>query len=210
MWNGSTMVERSYPSVSVEQNVEQTRVNKTFFGDLNADGVLEQFALRDGVVQVSGDSEKTIWQSDASWWVDDALIADANNDGILDLALSVWKSGNYGKDMPSWVTTNDPAIRNHLFLFDLKGGKVQPIWQSSNLDRPNCALDFADLGNGKQSLVVLEGDYTEPSVCTPQYLAVWHWQTWGFVHDWRSEAARFVDVRASDERKTITADIAIE
>lgn len=209
-WDGTVITSQPYPSVSTEQNVERTRKVKTLTGDLNLDGIPEHFVLRDGAVKVSDGNGKAIWQSDTAWWVDDALLADANNDRIPDLVLSVWKSGNYGKDKPSWVKENDPAIRNHLFLFDLKGGKVQPIWQSSNLDRPNCTLGFTDLGNGKQSLVVLEGDYTESGVCTPKYLAVWHWQTWGFVNDWRSEPARFIDLRFSDETKTMIIDIAAE
>lgn len=209
-WNGTSMTERPHSSIGVERGDVRTKAYKTFSGDLNADGVVEQFVLRDGVVKVSDDNGKAIWQSDADWWIDDALLADADNNGIPDLVLSVWKSGNYGKDKPSWVTANDPAIRNHLFLFDLKGGKIQPIWQSSNLARPNCALGLTDLGDGKQSLLVLEGDYAEPGACSPKYLAVWHWQTWGFVNDWRSTSARFVGMRSSNETETIIADIATQ
>ncbi|MEG3072155.1 MAG: hypothetical protein RQM92_16025 [Candidatus Syntrophopropionicum ammoniitolerans] len=52
------------------------------------------------------------------------------------------------------------------------------MWQSSNLDRPNYDGILIDLnGNGKNELVVTEGDYADPRV---RQTSVWQWNGWGF------------------------------
>ncbi|NQS76566.1 MAG: hypothetical protein HQP61_09060, partial [Peptococcaceae bacterium] len=64
------------------------------------------------------------------------------------------------------------------FIFKLVDGVIKSVWQSSNLDRPNYDGILIDLnGNGKNELVVTEGDYADPRV---RQTSVWQWNGWGF------------------------------
>jgi hypothetical protein len=42
---------------------------------------------------------------------------------------------------PCWITGDDPSVKNHLFIFKMVNGFFKPVWQSSNLDRPNYEAD---------------------------------------------------------------------
>ncbi|TEB10784.1 CapA family protein [Pelotomaculum propionicicum] len=155
----------------------KSRLIKNRHFDLDQDGACEDFALRDGKLMVAAGTQ-TVWQSPDEWWVDDFFLGDANNDGVPELNLLIWKSGSYGHHKPFWVTQEDMNIKNHLFIFKLAGGVIKPVWQSSNLDRPNYEAALADLdGDGKNELVVTEGDYADPGRREP---AVWKWNGWGF------------------------------
>ncbi len=146
--------------------------------DLDGDGQTEQYTLRDGKVTVQVDS-RIVWQSPDDWWVDYFFLGDANNDGILDLNLLVWKEGSFGPRMPFWLTEDDPSIKNHLFIFKLEGDAFKPVWQSSNLDQPNYRAALLDLnGDGENELLVLEGSYTNPAEVK---ITLWKWNGWGFA-----------------------------
>jgi len=145
--------------------------------DLDGDGVDEIYSLQEGKLGIKT-GLRTIWQSPDEWWVDDFLLGDADNDGIPDLNLLVWKAGSFGHHKPFWITEEDKSIKNHLFIFNLVHGAVKPVWQSSNLDRPNYGIDLEDIdGDGKNELVATEGDYADPGV---RQVSVWRWNGWGF------------------------------
>lgn len=145
--------------------------------DLDQDGMLEDYFLQDGKVKVETGSQ-TIWQSPEDWWVDDFFLGDSNNDGIYDLNLLVWKAGSFGPSKPFWMTGEDKSIKNHLFIFKLVNGFFKPVWQSSNLDRPNYEAALEDLdGDGKNELVVTEGSYADPG---ERQVSIWKWNGWGF------------------------------
>lgn len=150
--------------------------------DLDRDGATEHYALRDGRLTVSGvtasGAEGVIWHTPEEWWVEYFLLGDANNDGSPDLNLSVWKAGSFGPVRPFWVKRDDPTVRNHLFIFDVAGDRMKPVWQSSNLDRPNLDLALEDLdGDGQNELVAIEGSYSD----LPQrQITAWKWNGWGF------------------------------
>lgn len=168
---------------------------KSVKADLNKNNQTEEYSLANGILKISENSQ-TIWQSSNQWWVDDFALADSTGDGMTDINLSVWKAGNYGSSKPSWVKENDQSIKNHFFVFDLDKNEVKPVWQSSNLDQPNCKFALADVNQDKkQELVVLEGEYTADWTCQANHLAVWHWPEWGFTNDWRSEAGQFNNLR---------------
>ncbi len=57
-----------------------------------------------------------------------------------------------------WVEEEDRSVKNHLFIFKLVGNVVKPVWQSSNLDRPNYELWLSDVnGDGENELVTWKG-----------------------------------------------------
>ena len=70
------------------------------------------------------------------------------------------------------------SVKNHLFIFKLVEGAFKPVWQSSNLDRPNYKTELVDLdGDRTNELVVVEGDYNDLAV---QKTCIWRWNGWGF------------------------------
>jgi len=145
--------------------------------DLNQDGVSEDYSLQDGTMKVAS-GPQTIWQSPGEWWVDDFFLGDANNDGISELNLLVWKSGNFGAHKPFWVIQDDQSVKNHLFIFKLAGSSFKPVWQSSNLDRPNYETVLEDLdGDGSNELIATEGSYVDAK---EREVNVWQWNGWGF------------------------------
>jgi hypothetical protein len=154
----------------------------------------EKIAIHDGVLTIS-ENEKIIWSSNQVWWVDSYYIADVDGDGKNNLALSVWKSGNFGSSKPFWIKENDPAVKNHFFVFSFKDKRVVPLWQSSNLSVPNCEFLLSDLDSDKiMELVVLEGTYNDNQTCESNYLAVWQWNDWGFSNEYRSEMGVFMNL----------------
>jgi len=159
--------------------------------DLNNNLILENYILENGRMVIMENS-KIIWQSPNNWWIDDFVLADSNNDGIVDMNLSLWKSGNFGMSKPFWVKENDLSVKNHLFILDFVDGTMKQVWGSSNLETPNCEFDFADVdGDRKNDLIVVEGDYSQKLKCDGNYVAVWKWNDWGFSNEWRSEKGNF-------------------
>ncbi len=145
--------------------------------DLDSDGSLEEFMLENGRITVRAGTN-FIWQSPTDWWVDYFFLGDANNDGKPDLNLLVWKKGSFGPHRPFWLKEEDTGIKNHLFIFKLVAGNIKPVWQSSNLDRPNYRAALIDLNDdGENELVVTEGSYTDPA---KRAVTLWKWNGWGF------------------------------
>ena len=146
--------------------------------DLDGDDLPEIYILHDGIATV-WDGSRRLWQSPPDWWVDYLFLGDVNNDGTLELSLSVWKEGNFGSCKPFWMKKDDKRVRNHLFIFKLTEGQIKPVWQSSNLDYPNYWAGLIDLdGSGENKLIVLEGSYTDPR---KREITLWKWNGWGFT-----------------------------
>lgn len=153
------------------------RLTKESRFDLDGDGEKEKFILKDGCIEVWKDS-KLIWSSPEEWWVDDFFLGDADNDGIDELCLLVWKTGSFGSKKPFWFKEEDTSFKNHLFLFKLSNGEIKPTWQSSNLDRPNFHATLVDYDDdGKNELLVTEGSYTDFKL---RKTTLWEWNGWGF------------------------------
>jgi len=199
-WNGINQVfELTQTYLGREIDTGQYRLIKEVNIDVDGNGLDENYLLTNGQIVVSEGGE-TIWQSEADWWVDDFALADSTGNGSLYLNLSVWKAGNYGPSQPFWVKDNDPAVKNHFFVFGFRDGSIQPIWQSSSLAMPNCQFQLADVDrNGQQELVVLEGEYRDDWNCQANYLAVWRWKEWGFYNEWRSSAGFFANLKIVEE-----------
>lgn len=162
--------------------------------DLNKNSIPEVYALERGRLSVAEDAE-IIWQSSEDWWIEDFALADANNDGTMDLNLSLWKAGNFGTSQPFWITENDQSVKNHFFVLDFLHGTFQTIWGSSNLRAPNCEFKIEDTdGDGKNDLVVIEGDYAQAPACRGDHVAVWKWNGWGFANEWRSAPGQYFNL----------------
>lgn len=160
-----------------QRPLPESRLAKKQSFDLNQDGINEDYSLQDGAMKVASGLQ-TIWQSPGEWWVDNFFLGDSNNDGVSELNLLVWKSGSFGAHKPFWVTQDDQSVKNHLFIFKLAGSSFKPVWQSSNLDRPNYETVLEDLdGDGSNELVVTEGSYVNPK---EREVNIWKWNGWGF------------------------------
>lgn len=179
-----------YTGISKDESV----VLKQEQADLDNNSIPENYVLENGKLTIA-ENEKKIWQSPNDWWIDNFILADSNNDGIVDINLSLWKSGNFGTSKPFWVKENDMSVKNHFFVLDFVGGSVKQVWGSSNLAEPNCEFKIADVDNdGKNDLVVIEGDYSQKPKCTGNYIAVWKWNDWGFSNEWRSEKSKILNL----------------
>ncbi|KUG05364.1 hypothetical protein ASZ90_017254 [hydrocarbon metagenome] len=151
--------------------------------DLNNDGHIETYILVNHCLKVT-ENESLLWQSPADWRVVSLVIRDATHDGREDLIMVVWKEGSFGEDIPFWIIENDHYLRCHLFIFNLVGEQVKPVWMSSALHRPIKSLQIKDInGNGKNELIVQEGSYSllssfiNPDDSEP---TIWQWKGWGF------------------------------
>jgi poly-gamma-glutamate synthesis protein (capsule biosynthesis protein) len=176
--------------------------------DLDNNSVSEKYNLENGKLTIT-ENEKIIWQSPNDWWIDDFVLADSNNDKVIDINLSLWKAGNFGTSKPFWVKENDMSVKNHFFVLDFVDGSMSQVWGSSNLVEPNCEFKIADVDNdGRNDLVVLEGDYSQKPKCTGNYVAVWKWNDWGFSNEWRSEKGNFtnLEIEKIDGKNYIIVD----
>ncbi len=164
-------------ALNIPEPLPEYRLEKELRFDIDNNGLAEKYTLQDGVLTVESGT-KTIWQSSDDWWVDDFFIGDADNDGISNLNLLVWKAGSFGSRRPFWITREDKSIKSHLFIFKPALDSFKPVWHSSNLDRPNYGSVLEDInGDGKNELVVSEGNYAVPG---ERRVTVWQWNGWGF------------------------------
>ena len=146
--------------------------------DLDGDSSPEEFKLKNGRITVQSD-DRVLWHSPADWWVDYFFLGDANNDGLTELNLLVWKAGSFGPHRPFWLEEEDTSVKNHLFIFKLEAGVIKPVWQSSNLDYPTYRAVLVDLNDdGDNELLVTEGSYTDHA---RKAVTLWQWNGWGFT-----------------------------
>jgi len=156
------------------------------FADLNEDGVLEHYTLKEGVLSVMEDSTE-IWRSPEGTRVQHFAIGDIDGDGRDDLAISLWRRGSFGRHKPFWHTEADDAFQNHLFIYHMREGVLRPMWCSSALRKPIASLSI-DQGEQGPTLTVWEGQYKKPYGKTYALdethgyeELTWRWSEWGFV-----------------------------
>ncbi len=195
-WNsGNNNFEKTSRAIIYSENLKnKIAIAKKEQADLNNNLIQEIYVLENNRLAIA-EKENIIWQSPDDWRIGNFFLADSNNDGISDINLSVWKAGNFGESKPFWIEENDMSVKNHFFVFDFVNGAVKPIWQSSNLEKPNCEFIFADIdGDRKNDLIAIEGDYSQEPGCNGNYVAVWKWNGWGFSNEWRSEKGNFANL----------------
>lgn len=130
---------------------------------------------------------------DEHFKVDEILHGDFTNNGNEDLAIYLWKRGNYGYSVPFWVQENDQSYKQHLFVYEQKDPLYyRSVWNSSNLPYINQKTILADIDkDGLNEIAVIEQPYNAPY----KNIAVWQWDDWGFKNIWRSESGNFSDLK---------------
>lgn len=140
------------------------------------------YVLEDGVLSFLDQNGKEIWSSDKYWFVDDFRLFDIDGDGNTDCLFSLWKSYCFYKNFDK---NDDPSVKNHLFLYTIRGGYAKPLWSSSNLPRPIYSFEISEgIPNPVATGAVLrtvEGEYTKDYTRGEQREFEYTWQGWGFV-----------------------------
>ncbi|MDD2497708.1 MAG: hypothetical protein PHY90_06205 [Desulfitobacteriaceae bacterium] len=156
-------------------------------GDLDSDGIREEYIL-DGQTLTVREGAELLWQSPKDWAVDNFDLGDADNDGTVNLVITLWKAGSFGTIRPFWKTGADASYKNHLFVFKMQNNTFKPVWCSSDLDRPIISFTIRDVNDdGLEELVVEEGEYRK--MLGERYVinlhgqirtTLWQWEEWGF------------------------------
>lgn len=150
------------------------------FADLNRDGVNERIERFHGRVKVY-EGENLLLETDRAWDVREIIVGDFTNNGRNELALYLWKKGNYGPSLPFWVEENDNSYKQHLFLYEWDDG-MKALWHSSNLPYINVNTQLGDFDDdGKNEIKVLERPYEWGTWGeSGESVAIWQWDEWGF------------------------------
>lgn len=156
-------------------------------GDLDNDGIIEEYSLANKVLTIKENSLE-IWSSPKEYAIDSFSLGDVNNDGHINLVISLWKEGSFDRLQPFWHTEKNKDYKNHLFVYRLEDNKFKQVWCSSNLAHPIVAFKIQDIdGDTLNELVVEEGQYKQKLggkyTIDPNGLiqnTVWEWDEWGF------------------------------
>lgn len=206
--NKANFQKISRATIYLEKPQNKAVFSKQEQADLDNNSIRETYILENGRLTILENS-KIIWQSPSEWWIDNFILADSNNDEIMDINLSLWKAGNFGSSKPFWIKENDMSIKNHFFVLDFINKAIKQVWGSSNLTEPNCDFQIADIDNdGENELIVIEGNYLQKPKCDGNYVAVWKWNGWGFSNEWRSDKGNFsnLNIEKIDGKSYIVVD----
>ncbi len=152
--------------------------------DLDQDGELEEIIWENGQIKVVKAGAE-IWRSDAEWQVVDFAWGDFNQDEARELALALWKKGDYAPGAPLETAENQEHWGSHLFLYSFREGQAKLIWGSSLLERRILEIDAGDLNqDGRDELYVLEAEYGKKIPAASDFLLEMQWEDWGFTKKW--------------------------
>ncbi len=183
--------------------------------DFNSDGILEALTLAGGHAAIQADGQ-TLWQSPSAWQVKQALITDLNRDGVPEMTLLVWRPFKpwpvdtwlpKGGRISSFHDSNGNSC--HMILIGWKQGSFRELWAGSALAEPVNTFAVADLmGNGRQYLVTLGGNYDDLPSAPSRQLKVWEWNGFGFsvVNGLEDSFRLLVPVQTDDGRVFILTD----
>ncbi len=156
-------------------------------GDINENGITEEYELNNSVLTVK-EGSKLLWKSPEGYHIDSFALGDVDNDGKVNLVISLWKKGSFGGVQPFWHKGQNNDYKNHLFVYKLEGETLKSVWCSSNLDKPILSFTIQDVdGDRENELVVEEGQYKKIGKEKytlnhdgPVQTTVWKWDKWGF------------------------------
>lgn len=150
--------------------------NVIISGDTDGSGMAASYQLINNQVRVWED-QQMIWESPAEWKIEQILLADADNDGIEELLMVLWKYGSFGDVSPFWHEREDKSYCCHLFMYRLQAGRMRAVWCSSAVGSPIESIRETTGPDQKWSLLVREKAKL-PFLYTQ---SVWQWQDWGFA-----------------------------
>ena len=157
--------------------------------DLDGDGALERVLIEGGRLRILDWSEgqwREVWQTPSEWEVERVALGDVDHDGLPNVVFSLWR--NYRE-----------RFGNQPFVFGYRDGEYRPVWRGSAVADPIRELGIGDVdGDGRDELVVLEGDPREGRDQAAAAVTVWRWSGWGFYLDWRSPLGRYHNLRLVD------------
>ncbi len=175
--------------------------------DFDGDGVPETLTLIAGRAAI-GAGERTRWQSPEAWQVRQAAITDLDHDGLPEVALLVWRPF---KPWPvdTWLPNGGriSAFHDadgqscHIILIGWKQGAFRELWAGSALAEPVKSFAAVDLAaDGRQYLVTLAGEYSDPASARARWLRVWEWNGFGFsvVIEMEESSSLLVPVQTED------------
>ena len=152
----------------------------------NPDQTPGELKLENDSVTISSHPGK--WESPPTWQVQQAAWTDLNHDGDPEATLLVrrpfepWPVDRvlpHGGRIQSHQDTE--GMSSHIIMIGWKKDHWGEVWAGSALARPIQQFEVADLNqDGKQELVVLEGDYQKGDSTLAGSLAVWKWNGFGF------------------------------
>ncbi len=195
IWNGKNYQERDENDICF--NAQKVKEEKA---DIDGDGKIERAFIEKNRAYLKKEG-KIIWQSDAEFKAENIVLADMDNDGKIDILLSLWKIGKYGPDLPFWLDKNTDDWSNHFFIYKWQENKIKLFWGSSTLDAPIKEMAIQDINNdGKNELIVLEGNYDNSNNHYADYLTIWHWNEWSLFNDFRSEKGKYFDLTIQNDK----------
>lgn len=155
--------------------------------DLDGDGMTENYTLTDHTLTIK-EGLQEIWTSPQDYYIDSFSLGDINNDGTVNLVISLWKKGSFGEMKPFWHTEKDNDYKNHLFVYQLQENMFKGVWCSSNLNRPILSFAIKDHnGDGLNELIVEEGQYKKTTkenyaldLNGTRQTVIGQWEEWGF------------------------------
>jgi hypothetical protein len=145
-----------------------------------------EMTLENGSVTIFSQFGK--WDSPAAWQVQQAMWTDLNHDGDPEATLLVrrpfepWPVDRilrHGGRIQSHQDSE--GMSSHIIMIGWKKDHWGEVWAGSALARPVRQFEIADLNqDGRQELVVLEGNYEKGASAPADSLAVWKWDGFGF------------------------------
>ena len=111
-------------------------------------------------------SERILFETPDSLYVQDVLVTDADRDGQRELALLCWRRGHYDRAHPFWIRRPVRLFRQQIFIYDWKDGEFSPRWMASDI-----LIDVYDWQADTMNIFHL----TEPDGKTSR----WCWNHWG-------------------------------
>jgi hypothetical protein len=148
--------------------------------------IVGELKFKNGSVTISSSLGK--WESPSTWQVQQATWTDLNHDGDPEATLLVrrpfepWPVDRvlpHGGRIQSHQDSQ--GMSSHIILIGWKKDHWGDVWAGSALARPIQQFDITDLNeDGKQEMVVLEGDYKKGGSTLAGSLAVWKWNGFGF------------------------------